>query len=306
MTIKEKRGCNGCEWTGTTDRMLGSIGPLCPECGETTEAMVPANKHISLKQMAEDKALPGVGKVTTFAVDPHMMRKPKPGSNRPLDPDHVRTLADAYHRGATFPPLEVIVDGGVIEPADGQHRLEAALLAISEGAEIRALECRQFRGNAADVVVLQVSSQEGLKMSPLVRADRYAKLVAWGWSVPDIALRVGKTETHVRDCLALLDADPKAKALLAKGQVSADVVRKTVREHGAGAGEVLQADLEKVQAAGGTKVTAKTASAKAPSKGQRALDLLERMRTAFEGTHVHMAFDDQLVDDVRAFLNIKE
>lgn len=27
----------GCEWVGYTDRMLGSIGPLCPECGEVTE-----------------------------------------------------------------------------------------------------------------------------------------------------------------------------------------------------------------------------------------------------------------------------
>ena len=26
-----------CEWIGFTDRMLGSIGPLCPDCGEVTE-----------------------------------------------------------------------------------------------------------------------------------------------------------------------------------------------------------------------------------------------------------------------------
>lgn len=259
------------------------------------------SNYVSLKQMAEDKALPGVGKVTTFAVDPRIMRKPKPGSNRPLDPDHVRTLADAYHRGATFPPLEVIVDGGAIEPADGQHRLEAALLAIAEGAEIRTLECRQFRGNAADVVVLQLSSQEGLKMSPLVRADRYAKLAAWGWSVAEIAAKAGKTDQHVRDTLALLDADPKAKAMLAKGEVSADVVRKTVREHGTGAGEVLQADLEKVQAAGGTKVTAKTASAKTPSKGQRALDLLERLRY-----QVGTCGDNQLIADYVALMGTGE
>jgi hypothetical protein len=27
----------GCEWTGYTDRMLGAVGPLCPQCGEVTE-----------------------------------------------------------------------------------------------------------------------------------------------------------------------------------------------------------------------------------------------------------------------------
>lgn len=36
----EIRECaNGeCGWIGTTDRMCGSVGPLCPDCGETTEA----------------------------------------------------------------------------------------------------------------------------------------------------------------------------------------------------------------------------------------------------------------------------
>jgi hypothetical protein len=31
-------GNSECGWKGTTNRMLGSIGPLCPDCGETTEA----------------------------------------------------------------------------------------------------------------------------------------------------------------------------------------------------------------------------------------------------------------------------
>jgi hypothetical protein len=35
----ETRECGNeaCGWKGTTKRMLGAIGPLCPECGETTE-----------------------------------------------------------------------------------------------------------------------------------------------------------------------------------------------------------------------------------------------------------------------------
>lgn len=32
--------CNpDCGWQGATDRMLGSIGPLCPVCDEVTEAL---------------------------------------------------------------------------------------------------------------------------------------------------------------------------------------------------------------------------------------------------------------------------
>lgn len=33
--------CNDeCGWIGQTDRMIGAIGPVCPNCGDTTEALV--------------------------------------------------------------------------------------------------------------------------------------------------------------------------------------------------------------------------------------------------------------------------
>lgn len=35
--VGELRSCTSCNWSGKTDRMCGSAGPLCPECGDTTE-----------------------------------------------------------------------------------------------------------------------------------------------------------------------------------------------------------------------------------------------------------------------------
>lgn len=45
-TLAKPRTCNNeaCGWTGTTRRMLGTVGPLCPECGETTEEVARAAK----------------------------------------------------------------------------------------------------------------------------------------------------------------------------------------------------------------------------------------------------------------------
>lgn len=39
----DERECGNadCGWSGKTYRMCGSVGPLCPECGETTEASAP-------------------------------------------------------------------------------------------------------------------------------------------------------------------------------------------------------------------------------------------------------------------------
>lgn len=38
------RACGNeeCNWSGKTERMCGEIGPLCPECGETTELVAPS------------------------------------------------------------------------------------------------------------------------------------------------------------------------------------------------------------------------------------------------------------------------
>jgi hypothetical protein len=35
----EQRSCNACTWTGLRGEtvMLGAVGPLCPECRETTD-----------------------------------------------------------------------------------------------------------------------------------------------------------------------------------------------------------------------------------------------------------------------------
>jgi hypothetical protein len=43
--LAKPRTCNNeaCGWTGTTRRMLGAVGPLCPECGETTEEVSQPN-----------------------------------------------------------------------------------------------------------------------------------------------------------------------------------------------------------------------------------------------------------------------
>jgi hypothetical protein len=41
VSAQRECGNSECGWKGTTDRMLGSVGPLCPDCGETTEATAP-------------------------------------------------------------------------------------------------------------------------------------------------------------------------------------------------------------------------------------------------------------------------
>jgi ParB family chromosome partitioning protein len=240
--------------------------------------MTPVKKHVSLKAMAEDKDLDAVGKVTNFLVDPALI-KVRPGFNpRPINRDHVEEMYTSYVAGASFDPIVADVEGGEVFVVAGHHRREMYLLARERGHDIKRVEVRPFKGTEAERVALTITSQQGLALTPLQLGNQYAKLLAMGWTLQEVANRIGKSGQHVRDCLALTEADPKAKAMLEKGQVSADVVRTAIRQHGADAGAVLEADLKQAKADGKDKVTPKTASAKPLTKAQRMINLLERMR----------------------------
>lgn len=262
-------------------------------------------KHVSLKAMAEDKELDAVGKITNFLVDPALI-KVRPGFNpRPINPDHVEEMYTSFVAGASFDPMVVDVEGGEVFVVAGHHRREMYLLARQRGHDIKRVEARQFRGTDAERVALTITSQQGLPLTPLQLGNQYAKLLSMGWTLPEVAARIGKSGQHVRDCLALTEADPKAKAMLDKGQVSADVVRTAMRQHGADAGKVLEADLKQAKADGKEKVTPKTASAKPLTKAQRMQNLLEGLRGAVEALDGTNKENEALVDEYWALMGKK-
>lgn len=259
-------------------------------------------KHVSLKAMAEDKDLGAVGKVTNYLVDPAVIQVKDGFNARPIDLAHVEQMLASLLAGATFPPLEVAVEDGDTYVVDGHHRREMYLLARKRGHDIKRVEVRQFRGELADRIMLMVTSQQGLPLTPLQLGTQYEKLQHMGWTLAEIAARSGKSGQHVRDCLALTEADPKAKAMLEKGQVSADVVRITMREHGADAGKVLERDLKLAKAEGKDKVTPKNASTKPMTRMQRMENLLANLRgpvEALDGTSVE---NEKLVDEYWALM----
>jgi hypothetical protein len=208
----------------------------------------------SLKVMAEAK-VQGVSKTTNFAVDPRIMEVEDGFNGRPLDPLHVRAMADAFQDGATFPPLEVRVDGKRVVVVDGHHRHAGALLAISEGAEILALSCREFKGGDADRVMLMITSQQGLPMTPLQLGVQYRKMLGFGWTAVQIAKRCGKSANHVNDMIALAESNSDVQGMVTRGEVSATTALKVVKAKGQDAGKALAGHLETAKAVGKAKVT---------------------------------------------------
>ena len=261
-------------------------------------------KHVSLKAMAEDKELDAVGKITNFLIDPATI-KVRPGFNpRPINQNHVEEMYTAFAAGASFDPLVVDVEDGDVFVVAGHHRREMYLLARERGHDVKRVEARQFRGTEAERVALTITSQQALPLTPLQLAGQYAKLLSLGWTNAEVASRVGKSAQHIRDTLALLDADSKTKKMLEKGQVSAEVGRTARRQHGAEAGEVLEADLAQAKAEGKEKVTPKLASAKPKSRMQTALDLLGRLHVYIDSLDDSDPEAAKLANDYREFMGL--
>ena len=210
----------------------------------------------SLKAAAEDKNNPAVSKTSQFAVDPRVMEVEEGFNARPLNADHVAEMSLALRNGATFPPLDVRVDDNRILIVDGHHRHAAALDAIAKGFEIKALDCRQFRGNDADRVAHMLNSASGLALTPLQLGVQYRKLIGFGWTEKQIADRRGKSTQHVKDMVLLAESNSDVHQAVNAGQISGTAALNIVKKHGSKAGAVIREGLEAAQASGKSKVTA--------------------------------------------------
>jgi len=225
------------------------------------------DNFVSLKVAAEKKIHgDDVSKVTSFAVAPHLLETEEGFNARPLNPEHVAEMSLAMRNGATFPPLEVRVDDGHILIVDGHHRHAAALKAIAEGFEIKALDCRHFRGNDADRVAHMLNSASGLALTPLQLAIQYRKLIGFGWTEAQIAGRRGKSVQHVKDMIQLAEANSDVHQAVNAGEISGTAALRMVKQHGSRAGAVIREGVEQAKADGKTKVKPKALAEVARSK----------------------------------------
>lgn len=230
----------------------------------------------SFKQMIKDGEVRRADAMKVQLEDLHE----EPGFNLRTEGDaleaSISSLAEFVAAGGQIPPLEVRprAEGGVWL-VDGHRRRRALLKLDAEGRLPRTpnkdrpevleawVPVIAFEGSDADRVARIITSQENEKLSPLELAEGYKRLRAFGWSVEQIAAKVGKTRQHVEQVLTVGNANTDVQNLVAAGHVSATTAAQVVREHGDGAGKVLGAELVRAQASGKKRVTA--GSMKGPS-----------------------------------------
>lgn len=179
--------------------------------------------------------------------------------------DHLRNIATSIKTEGFWQhrPLAGYVsnEGGanIIYVTEGHTRLEAANIAINEGAEIQFLPIVVSPPGTSmeDLTIALVKSNEGKPLTPYETAIVCKRLIGYGWEPEQIADRLNYSKIYVEGLLALIGAPKEIRDMVQAGHTSATTAIQTLRKYGAKAVDHLADGLKRAQDAGGTKVTTK-------------------------------------------------
>lgn len=154
---------------------------------------------------------------------------------------HITTITESIKGGAKIPPIQVYVNkAGEIVIVDGHCRNEAIQAAIEAGCEIEWVPVVEFEGSDADRVAFMFTSSQGKGLTQYEQAVAFKRLRVFGWSISDIATRVGRSVGFVDSMLKISNANSDVQEMVKTGKVAAAAAVKVLRASGSDAGEVLK------------------------------------------------------------------
>lgn len=130
-----------------------------------------------------------------------------------------------------LPPIKVRMVGDTIELIAGHRRVQAVKELIAEGEPIKGLPAQvETVTNDADLLAIAISENNGVNLTPTEEALAFKRLVNYGWDVPAIATKIGKSTTHVYARLEMLEATPEVTEAHAEGSLTITDMVKIVKK----------------------------------------------------------------------------
>lgn len=186
---------------------------------------------------------------------------------------HIRWLADSMLSEGFYQskPVSGYVakegDEQIIYIFDGHCRLEAALLANSEGAEITKIPVvvSQAGVSMEDLTVVLVRGNGGKPLAPFEIGVVCKRLIGYGMEDKEIAKRLGFTTSYVNGLLKLMAAPLPLRKMVIDGVASASTVIEAMFAHGEKALEVLLAAQVIANNDGKERITKKHTTVTSPA-----------------------------------------
>lgn len=156
-------------------------------------------------------------------------------------------------------PLAVRQDGDTIFLVQGHRRLQAVMELIAEGNDIKGIPAFSMRISDEDRVVDLITSNDGEPLKMHEQGKVFERLEQFGWSVEQTAEKVGKTVSHVSNCLKLARMPKEVRDQINAGlmapSVALDLSRKVKGEKAFV--DKVNVAVTKAKTEGKKKVTAK-------------------------------------------------
>lgn len=181
-----------------------------------------------------------VSKDDLFKVDPRHVRHEEGWNPRTvLDREKLDELKSSIKANGFYKdkPLLLRRDGNTVYLVEGHRRHTAVMELIDEGEPILSVfAVLETNGDPAMRLARALcANNNGEPLEPLDEARALQRLVeGFGWAIPQVAAKVGRSASHVRARLTLLEAAPEVlEAVRDKAITNTDaikVVAKSKRE----------------------------------------------------------------------------
>lgn len=205
-----------------------------------------------------------VGVKDVFMIDPRLLKERDGWNVRNYsDPEttaHIEHLSLSIAENGVRTPIMIIKEGDDIFVDQGHCRRRATMLAIERGTDIKAVPCMHAERYASELDRLKdmVSTNEGKGLTPLERAEVYARMLKLGETVKGVAQTFGYSTKHVDDMLKLRSVGGEVVEHVKAGNITATTASEIVKTHGKDAApQIIAEAVAKAKEQGKDKATPK-------------------------------------------------
>lgn len=178
-----------------------------------------------------------LGRKDVLRLDPRILKVREGWNVRQETPElmeHIHFLEESISEHGVKEPLTVVVEGEDVYVENGHCRLRAVMNLISRGLEIESIPAwpEDKLANAGDQILMQITRNGGLPLTPSEKGEVFRRLVNYGWSEGSIAEKAGTTPATVARLLALSSAPESLKKMVREKKVSPTTVAKQIQREG--------------------------------------------------------------------------
>lgn len=171
----------------------------------------------------------GITKISkSYRADPRLIKR-KDGFNPRFDFGEIAELAKSIAANGLLNPVRVKRSGEGFELIDGDRRLTAVELLLEQGETFQdgvPIILVDKDQDEVTSLVQMFEANTSKAFLPLEEAAAFKRMRDAGLTIKDICQRVGRTDVHVMDTLALLEADDSLKEAVASKQIGSSTAKQ--------------------------------------------------------------------------------